>query len=182
MSQDRGFSPSRCRPTPEITKLYDTKTLILVRKRLILMSRTGGSDIRKPRKRWNLRVRRRRLPKWGLRDLRQDPLLPRASFSMKCHPVPSPVQENSLGRRAGHVLLFGRPTTYPKGTPVPLWGSSTPLGLQFPIGAPDFDAREQYRRSPAENSWIKFSIPCILQPSSEKIALPSPTSIPMTQS
>ena len=46
MSQDRGFPPSCCRPAPEITKLYDTKTLILVRKRLILMFLTGGSDIR----------------------------------------------------------------------------------------------------------------------------------------
>ena len=100
MSQDRGFSPSCCRPTPEITKLYDTKTLILVRTRLILMSLTGGSDIRKPRKREDSQPHFGDYQKWGLRDLRQDPLLPCASFSMKLHLAPSPIQENSLGWRA----------------------------------------------------------------------------------
>ena len=113
---------------------------------------------------------------WGLRDLRQDPLLPCAYFSMNLHLAPSPVQENSLGWRARArigFLHFGRPSTYfPERAPVPLRGSRSPLGLQ-PERDPEIDARKQHRRSPTENSRIKFIIACFMQPSSEKIALPS---------
>jgi hypothetical protein len=67
------------------------------------------------------------------------PCSPRASFSIKHHPAPSLVQENSLGRRArvwiGFFLdvrlLTRKGLQYPFGAPVPLWGSSTPLGLQI---------------------------------------------------
>jgi len=41
-----GFVPSSCRPTLKITKLYDTRMLILVRKRLISVFLSGESDIR----------------------------------------------------------------------------------------------------------------------------------------
>jgi len=43
------FLPASWWPTMKITKLYDTKMLILVRNRLTLILLIGGSDVRKLR-------------------------------------------------------------------------------------------------------------------------------------